>query len=74
MGFAAWLFTIMSKTRKSIAKRFKVTASGKILRRKPGHRHLLRRKSQKQKRAMRQDHPASEGLRKQIAVALPREL
>jgi len=59
------------KTRKSVAKRFKVTGSGKVMRRKPGHRHLLRRKSQKQKRAMRQDQPAPEGLRRQIKVAMP---
>ena len=40
----------MQKTRKSIAKRFKKTGTGKLLRRTPGHRHLLRNKSVKQRR------------------------
>ena len=40
----------MQKTRKSIAKRFKKTGTGKLLRRTPGHRHLLRSKSVKQRR------------------------
>jgi len=40
----------MTKTRKSIAKRFKLTGTGKLLRRTPGHRHLLRNKSVKQRR------------------------
>ena len=38
------------KTKKSVAKRFKVTATGKILRRKPGLRHLASSKSSKRKR------------------------
>ena len=39
-----------AKTRKSVAKRFKVTGSGKILRRKQGKRHLLQCKNRKRKR------------------------
>ena len=39
----------MQKTKKSIAKRFKITASGKVLRRSPGKRHLLSAKTIKQK-------------------------
>ena len=38
------------KTRKAVAKRFKVTGSGKILRRKSGKRHLLECKNRKRKR------------------------
>jgi len=38
------------KTRKGVAKRFKITASGKVLRRSQNKRHLLRKKS---KRALR---------------------
>lgn len=38
------------KTRKIVAKRFKITSTGKVLRRKPGMRHLRRRKSAKQLR------------------------
>lgn len=35
----------MQKTKKSIAKKFKVTGTGKIVLRKPGYRHFLRHKS-----------------------------
>lgn len=51
----------MQKTKKSIAKRFKVTGSGKLLRRKPGHRHLLRNKTTKQLRSMTQDQSIGSG-------------
>ncbi len=51
----------MQKTKKSIAKRFKVTGTGKLLRRKPGHRHLLRNKSTKQLRSMTQDQSIGAG-------------
>lgn len=40
------------KTNKSVASRFKVTGSGKILRRKPGKRHKLTKKSSKRKRSL----------------------
>ena len=42
--------TSKAKTRKAVAKRFKVTGTGKILRRKQGKRHLLRAKNRKRKR------------------------
>lgn len=35
------------KTRKSVAKRFKITASGKVIHRAQGMRHLRRKKSKK---------------------------
>jgi len=41
-----------SKTRKSVAKRFKVTARGKLLRTRGGRRHLLQCKSAKRKRKL----------------------
>ncbi len=41
------------KTRKGVARRFKVTASGKVLRRKQNMRHLRRKKSKKAIRAYR---------------------
>ena len=41
-----------AKTRKAVAKRFKVTGSGKILRRKQGKRHILQKKTRKRKRAL----------------------
>ena len=43
-----------AKTRKSVAKRFKITGSGKILRRKEGRRHLLINKNAKRKRRLAQ--------------------
>jgi len=39
-----------SKTRKAVAKRFKITASGKILRSQSSRRHLMSSKSAKRKR------------------------
>lgn len=42
------------KTRKAVAARFKVTGTGKLLRRKQGKRHLLTRKSKKRKRNLGQ--------------------
>ena len=41
-----------AKSRKAVAKRFKVTGTGKILRRKQGKRHLLQCKSRKRKRSL----------------------
>jgi large subunit ribosomal protein L35 len=41
------------KTRKGAAKRFKITATGKVLRRSQNFRHLRRKKSQKAIRASR---------------------
>jgi len=41
-----------SKTRKAVAKRFKVTATGKILRSQSSKRHLLQSKSSKRKRQL----------------------
>ena len=42
------------KTRRGAAKRFKLTASGRIKRNKANHRHMLIRRSKKAKRNMRQ--------------------
>ena len=41
------------KTKKSVAKRFKITASGKVLRSSAGKRHLLQAKSPKRRRHLR---------------------
>jgi large subunit ribosomal protein L35 len=41
-----------SKTRKSVAKRFKITARGKVLRARSSRRHLLSTKSAKRKRRL----------------------
>ena len=41
------------KTNKSVAKRFKITATGKVLRKKAGRRHLCQTKSPKRRRSLR---------------------
>jgi large subunit ribosomal protein L35 len=41
-----------SKTRKSVAKRFKITARGKVLRGKASRRHLLSTKNAKRRRRL----------------------
>ncbi len=41
---------IKQKTRKGVSKRFKITGTGKVLRRKQNMRHLRRNKSKKAKR------------------------
>jgi len=41
------------KTRKSVAKRFKITAGGKVLRSQAGRRHLCQTKSPKRRRGLR---------------------
>ena len=42
----------ISKTRKAVSKRFKITGTGKVLRRRQGKRHLLQNKSRKRKRSL----------------------
>ena len=41
------------KTKKMVSKRVKVTATGKLMFRRPGSGHLLSSKTRKQKRNMR---------------------
>lgn len=41
------------RTKKSVAKRFKITASGKVLRPSAGKRHLLQTKNPKRRRSLR---------------------
>ena len=41
------------KTKKSAAKRFKMTGTGKLKRFKAGHSHILTKKSPKRKRRLR---------------------
>ena len=48
------------KTKKAAAKRFKVTASGKILRRHAMKSHNLEKKSAKRRRKFRGDHAVAE--------------
>ncbi|HRZ36663.1 MAG TPA: 50S ribosomal protein L35 [Candidatus Paceibacterota bacterium] len=41
------------RTRKAVAKRFKITATGKVLRPHAGRRHLLASKNSKRRRHLR---------------------
>ena len=45
------------KTNSAARKRFKVTGTGKLLRRKAMKSHNLEKKSAKRKRSFRQQHP-----------------
>lgn len=54
------------KTHRGTAKRFKMTGSGKIRRRKQGGNHLRRKKSKRGKREYSQDLPVSEADRARI--------
>ena len=47
------------KTSSSAKKRFKVTAGGKVLRRRAPKSHNLTKKSQKRKRGFRKDTPVA---------------
>jgi large subunit ribosomal protein L35 len=59
------------KTKKSAAKRFKVTGTGKILRRKPGLRHLASSKNAKRKRNLGKAGLVHETMEAKIKECLP---
>ncbi len=59
------------KTKKAAAKRMKVTATGKIMRRKPGLRHLASSKSSKRKRQLGKDGQVHETMLARIKECLP---
>ena len=55
------------KTKKSVAKRFKKTARGKILHPRPGKSHLATSKSRKRKRQLGKSRRLRPALEKTIA-------
>ncbi len=59
------------KTRKSIAKRFKRTGSGKLQRQQQGMRHKLGQKSANVKRKLRKSATVSAGDQKRIDSGMP---
>jgi len=59
------------KTRKSLAKRVKVTKGKKGLRSKAGRRHLLSSKSKKRKRKLRRKAVVSKADKKVVKKSLP---
>ena len=60
------------KRHSSAKKRFKVTASGKLLRRKAGQAHKLEKKSRKEKRGFRQAEPVAKANRETVLKLLGR--
>lgn len=44
---------VKAKPKKAVKARFKVTGTGKLLRTKPGRRHIMTKKSSKRKRQLR---------------------
>ncbi len=59
------------KTRKAAAKRYKVTGSGKVKYKKQGLRHILTKKSTKNKRNLRHAGMLSDVEAKRAKVMLP---
>lgn len=60
-----------AKTRKSVAKRFKITAKGKVLRSHSSRRHLLSSKSAKRKRQMAKMHVLDKTDVRRVKANLP---
>jgi len=59
------------KTKKAVAKRVKVTATGKLLRRKPGLRHLASSKNAKRKRNLGKTGQVHETMVDRIKECIP---
>ncbi len=59
------------KTKRSAAKRFKVTGSGKVMFRKPGKSHILTKKTRKRKRNLRKPAVLSDAMMTQIRRMMP---
>ena len=60
-----------AKTKKAASKRFKITATGKVMRYGAGKRHLLGHKSSKHKRRLGQTKAVSETHKHHITDVLP---
>ena len=59
------------KTKKSVIKRIKITGTGKLMRRKPGLRHLASSKSSKQKRKLGKDGEVHSTMVDRVKECLP---
>ncbi len=58
------------KTRKAVAKRIKVTGSGKLMRRRPMRGHLRSRKSARRLRNLRKSRPLAKPFAKRARKLL----
>jgi len=54
------------KSRRSAMKRIKISAKGKLLRKKALHSHILTKKTRKRKRSLRKETVVSKADRKKI--------
>jgi len=59
------------KTHRGAAKRFKVTGSGKIVRRKASGNHLLTKKTSRRKRVLKQDALVHKADEKRVKRMMP---
>ena len=59
------------KTRKAVAKRFKVTKKGEVRRNCSKKRHLLTNKPRSKKRALRRGALVSDAERKRVKLMMP---
>jgi large subunit ribosomal protein L35 len=59
------------KTKKSVAKRFKITGTGKVMRSRAGRRHLLASKSPKRRRSLGTSKQVDKTDTYRITQALP---
>lgn len=59
------------KTKKSVAKRFRITATGKVLTQHSGKRHLLSSKSSKRRRRLGEVKQVSKSDEHRIKLSLP---
>jgi large subunit ribosomal protein L35 len=59
------------KTNRAAAKRFKLTASGRIKRGKAYHSHILTKKTRKRKRNLRRGDMVSDADEKNVKKILP---
>jgi large subunit ribosomal protein L35 len=60
-----------TKTRKAAIKRFKISATGKVMRRGAGKRHLNTHKSSKQKRRLHASRPVDKTIAHHVTDVLP---
>jgi large subunit ribosomal protein L35 len=59
------------RTKKSVAKRFKITATGKVLRKRAGRRHLMQTKNPKRRRSLRATIVAGKADAYRVTQSLP---
>jgi large subunit ribosomal protein L35 len=59
------------KSHRGAAKRFRLSANGKVRRGHSGHTHILTKKSAKRKRKLRQQTEVSDAFAKQLRDLLP---